>query len=93
MFVRAVTVAAWCVAGCVVGCSAGCSAGDEALLALDATPVARDRLDAYCVALGADGERRFGRRYTVDAFPLPQTLGVRAEGRKHVVARLDGLNG
>lgn len=88
----ALRVVATAVGAFAMVAGAGCTAGDAALLGLDATPVARDRLDAYCVALGADGERRFGRRYTVDAFPLPQTLGVRAEGRSAVVARIDGLN-
>src|ERR1700735_2012912 len=46
---------------------------------------------AYCVALGADGQRRYGARFDNATSPLPQTLGVRADGRTAGSARLNGL--
>ena len=47
---------------------------------------------SYCVALSASGTRRFGRRYETSEFPLPQSLGVRADGQRGMVARVDGLS-
>lgn len=46
---------------------------------------------SYCVTLSAGGARRFGRRYETAAYPLPQSLGVRADGQSTMVVRLDGL--
>ena len=46
---------------------------------------------SYCLSLAAAGTRRFGRRYESSAYPLPQTLGVRADGQSAMLARVDGL--
>ncbi len=70
---------------------AGCDV-PGVVLALDAEPSLRAQLGGYCVSLGADGQRRFGRRYDAATFPLPQTLGVRADGRASATVRLDGID-
>ncbi|MEO6952861.1 MAG: VCBS repeat-containing protein [Polyangia bacterium] len=46
---------------------------------------------SYCLSLAASGTRRFGRRYEASAYPLPQLLGVRADGQSTMLARVDAL--
>jgi hypothetical protein len=75
---------------CLFG--AGC-ADQTAVLDLEATAGATSAMSAYCVAIGADGQRRFGRRYTTTAEPLPQTLAIDPAGRKVADLRVDGLVG
>ena len=64
----------------------------SALLSIDVQDPAR--LDAFCVNLGSNGARRFGQRFEVSSGEkFPQSLGIRADGRTSVVARVDGLSG
>jgi hypothetical protein len=81
----------WVAIGAAIA-TAGChSAGALISFEAEAATVAGAR--DYCIALGTDGSRRFGRRYGLAEFPLPQTLGVTPAGHGDTVARLDVLRG
>src|SRR5258706_4702531 len=74
------------------GLACGCDSG--ALLHLKAQDLGKGlrSVDGYCLELDADGEARFGRKYDLAQNPLPQTLGVVAQGRTNAQAILYALH-
>ena len=48
---------------------------------------------AYCIALGADGQRSYGKRFeNTSPTGLPQSLGVLFDGHPTATARIDGID-
>lgn len=82
---------AWVVAAFAgTGSLAGCHG---TVVTLDAYPANRTPLVdyAYCYVVGAGGQRRHGARYEWSVTPLPQTVGLRADGQATAVMRIDEL--
>ncbi len=83
------TIVPAAVAVCV---AAGCGPAGT-LLTIDAYSANREPASAfaYCYVVGADGLRRHGERREWSQSPLPQSLGLKAEGRTTATVRFDEL--